>query len=75
MKRYKSPIFSAEEFTAEDALKDSVDVLEDDFEFLLAGIEKIGRTDVEAGQAVVNEVSTALQAAIAELAVQLQDIE
>lgn len=75
MKIYRTAISAAEEFTAEDALKDSMHALEDDFEFLLAGIEKISRNDIDAGQEIVVEVSDALQSAITKLASQLQEVE
>ena len=76
MKKCRSTVYAAEETTtAEDVLKNSLDVLEDDFEFLLAGVEKVSRTDTSVGQSVVDEVSDALQSAISQLAMYLQDTE
>ena len=74
MKRYKV-ITAAENTSAGDALKDSLDALEDDFDFLVAGIEKIGREDAAAGQQLISMISESIQSAVSQLASELQEVE
>lgn len=74
MKRYKV-ITAAENTSAEDALKDSLNALEDDFDFLVAGIEKIGRGDAAAGQQLISMISESIQSAVSQLASELQEVE
>lgn len=65
MKRY---IRSADQPTAEDRLNDAMDVLKDDFNFAMAGIEKIS-ADGDTARAIelVNGLSEMINASIEEI--------
>lgn len=75
MKKYLNRITAAEESSAEDKLKTSVDVLDDDFSFIIAGIERISRNNIADGQAIADNLSLQLQTIIAEIADKLQEVE
>lgn len=66
MKRY---VRSADQPTAEDRLKDAMDVLEDDFAFVLEGIRKIATDgDYQKAMELVNGLSEMINASIEEMA-------
>ena len=69
-----SDIMSAEEIS--ESLKDKIDVINDDFDYLMSGIEKLGRSGAnmpKEAQVIVENLASAIQDSIAEVASRIQE--
>ena len=65
MKRYLKRVTAAEETTAEDRLKDSIDQLETDFSYAINGIEQLaGRLQMDDANAILESLKAAVNEAI-----------
>lgn len=70
MKRRIRSVTAADD-TKLSGLDDAIDTLKDDFDYLIAGLEKLGRTGINAsneGQAIVENLSTDIQSYLAQIA-------
>ena len=76
MKRYIRPITAAA--ADEDSrLEDAIDILEDDFEYVISGLEKLGRTNTSArNQALqfASQLHAAIQDTTSEIADNIQEV-
>ena len=73
MKKYMK-ITAAESTPAEDRLKDLIDEVEDDFDFIIQGIERISRDDVNAAGQIATNLSETLQDVVSQIADKLQEV-
>lgn len=73
MKKYMK-ITAAESTSAEDRLKDLIDEVEDDFDFIIQGIERISRDDVNAAGQITTNLSETLQDVVSQIADKLQEV-
>ena len=69
-----SDIMSAEEIS--DSLKDMIDAINDDFDYLMSGIEKLGRSGAnmsKGAEVIAENLASAIQDSIAEVASRIQE--
>lgn len=69
-----SNIMSAEEIS--DNLKDKLDTIKDDFDYLMSGIEKLGRSGAnmsKEAEIIAENLASGIQDRIAEVAAQIQE--
>lgn len=70
MKRLRRPI-SAAEATEDTRLDDAMDSLKDDFDYILSGLEKLGRSgaaEMNDGLVIAEKLSDTFQTVIAQIA-------
>lgn len=70
MKRLRRPI-SAAEATEDTRLDDAMDGLKDDFDYILSGLEKLGRSgaaEMNDGLVIAEKLSDTFQTVIAQIA-------
>lgn len=76
MKKMLRPITAAE-MDEDTRLKDTIDILEDDFSYAIAGLEKLGRgskTDYDAALVAANGLQSALNQVISKIAGDVQEV-
>ena len=69
-----SDIMSAEEIS--DSLKEKIDTINDDFDYLMSGIEKLGRSGAnmsKEAEIIAENLAAGIQDRIAEVAAQIQE--
>ena len=69
-----SDIMSAEDVS--DSLKDKLDTIKDDFDYLMSGIEKLGRSGAnmsKEAEIIAENLASGIQDRIAEVAAQIQE--
>lgn len=69
-----SDIMSAEEIS--DSLKDKLDNIKDDFDYLMSGIEKLGRSGAnmsKEAEIIAENLASDIQDSISEVAAQIQE--
>lgn len=69
-----SDIMSAEEIS--DSLKAKLDTINDDFDYLMSGIEKLGRSGAnmsKEAEIIAENLASSIQDRIAEVAAQIQE--
>lgn len=69
-----SDIISAEEIS--DSLKDKLDNIKDDFDYLMSGIEKLGRSGAnmsKEAEIIAENLAAGIQDRISEVAAQIQE--
>lgn len=69
-----SDIMSSEEIS--DSLKEKIDTINDDFDYLMSGIEKLGRSGAnmsKEAEIIVENLSSAIQDSINDVAAQIQE--
>lgn len=69
-----SDIMSAEEIS--DSLKDKLDNIKDDFDYLMSGIEKLGRSGAnmsKEAEIIAENLAVGIQDRISEVAAQIQE--
>lgn len=77
MKSYRRYIRSAAD-VEDTRLKDAIDEVEDDFDYAISGLEKLGRGDkqsYEAALSIVQGLSNALAQVIDRIADEIQEVE
>lgn len=71
-------IISAAEAADDTRLKDAIDMLEDDFDYAIAGLEKLGRSgrsNYENAVSIANTFSAAVAQVIDKIADEIQEVE
>lgn len=69
-----SDIMSAEEISG--SLKEKIDTINDDFDYLMSGIEKLGRSGAnmsKEAEIIAENLSSAIQNSINDVAAQIQE--
>lgn len=69
-----SDIMSAEEIS--DSLKEKLDTLKDDFDYLMSGIEKLGRSEAnmpKEAEIIAENLAASIQDNISEVAAKIQE--